>query len=96
MVEHTVARNDTRSLFPDTRLRYVDARGTTWQRGAGNPFTLTEKRAILGDALMCAYPVTKLDGGAKWNAAESRLAITTTLPDGSKTRTAPIQPRASA
>lgn len=50
-----------RELFPDAPLTgWEPYFGQKWNGNAGKPFTLAEKRAILGDAYMASWPVNNL------------------------------------
>lgn len=60
MAETATIAHETAKLFPDVPLSRYDVSGTYWQKGAGKPLTMAEKRAIFGDAYMVPSNVTNL------------------------------------
>lgn len=52
---------DANTIFPDRPMKGHEMQdGRNWHKSAGKPFTLAEKRAILGDAYMIPANVTTL------------------------------------
>lgn len=60
MAETATIAHETAKLFPDVPLSRYDVSGLSWQKGAGKPLTMAEKRAIFGGAYMVPPNVTNL------------------------------------